>query len=107
MRKILNVVGTQIGWFACVLGAAKGLPWLGLVVAAVCLVLHLLWSTDRVRESQYILTVGLLGMVIDSLNKITGLLSYNGDMLNIAWLAPLWIGALWLQFASTMNLSLS
>jgi hypothetical protein len=107
MQKIFNIVGTQLGWFACVLGAAKGVPWLGLVVAAICLALHLLWSKDRVRELRYILTVGLLGMVIDSLNKCTGLLSYNGDLLNIAWLAPLWIGALWLQFASTMNLSLS
>jgi hypothetical protein len=107
MRKILNIVGTQIGWFACALGAAKGLPWLGLVVVAVYLVLHLLWSEERLREAQFILAVGALGMVIDSLNKITGLLSYNGDILNISWLAPLWIGALWLQFASTLNVSLA
>jgi hypothetical protein len=106
MRKIFNIVGTQIGWFACAMGAAKGLPWLGLVVVAVYLVLHLLWSKERLRESQFILTVGVLGMVVDSLSKITGLLTYNGDILNIAWLAPLWIGALWLQFASTLNLSL-
>jgi hypothetical protein len=106
MRKIFNIVGTQIGWFACALGAAKGLPWLGLVVVAVYLVLHLLWSEERLREAQFILAVGALGMVIDSLNKITGLLSYNGDLLNISWLAPLWIGALWLQFASTLNESL-
>jgi hypothetical protein len=107
MRKIFNIVGTQIGWFACALGAAKGLPWLGLVVVAVYLVLHLLWSEERLREAQFILAVGALGMVIDSLNKITGLLSYNGDILNISWLAPLWIGALWLQFASTLNVSLA
>jgi hypothetical protein len=106
MRKILNIVGTQIGWFACALGAAKGLPWVGLVVVAVFLALHLLGAKERLRESQLIFTVGVLGMLIDSLSKITGLLQYNGDPLNIAWLAPLWIGALWLQFASTLNLSL-
>jgi hypothetical protein len=107
MRKIFNIVGTQIGWFACALGAAQGRPWLGLVVVAVYLILHLLWSPEWRRELQFILTVGGLGMAIDSLSKITGLLIYNGDMLNIAWLAPLWIGALWLQFASTLNVSLA
>lgn len=107
IRKIFNIVGTQIGWFACALGAAKGLPWLGLVVVAVYLTLHLLWSAERLREFRFILTVGILGMAIDSLSKITGLLGYQGDLLGISWLAPLWIGALWLQFASTLNLSLA
>jgi hypothetical protein len=69
--------------------------------------LHLLWSGNRWREFQFILLVGVLGMVVDSLSKITGLLSYNGDILQVAWLAPLWIGALWLQFASTLNSSLA
>lgn len=107
MRKIFNIVGTQIGWFACAIGAAQGRQWLGLVVVAVYLILHLLWSDEWRRELPFILTVGALGMMIDSLSKITGLLIYNGDSLHIAWLAPLWIGALWLQFASTLNVSLA
>lgn len=107
IKKIFNIVGTQIGWFACALGAAKGLPWLGLFVVTIYLSLHLLWSGNRWREFQFIVTVGVLGMGVDSLSKITGLLSYNGDILQVAWLAPLWIGALWLQFASTLNVSLA
>jgi hypothetical protein len=107
IKKIFNIAGTQIGWFACALGAARGLPWLGLIVVAVFLALHLLWSSDRRGELRLILTVGVLGMVIDSLSKISGLLIYRGDLLDIGWLAPLWIGALWLQFASTLNVSLA
>jgi hypothetical protein len=29
MRLLVNFVAFQLGWFACVLGAAQGLPWLG------------------------------------------------------------------------------
>ncbi len=107
IRKIVNIVGTQISWFACAWGAANGLPWLGIVVVAVFLSLHVWWSGNRLRQLQFIFTVGVLGMVIDSLSKITGLLNYNSDILNIVWLAPLWIGALWLQFATTLNASLA
>ncbi len=34
MRLLLNFAAFQIGWFACVLGAANGFPWLGPVVVA-------------------------------------------------------------------------
>jgi hypothetical protein len=106
-RKLFNIIGTQIGWFACAWGAAQGQPWLGILVVAVYLSLHLLWSGNRLRELQFILMVGVFGMVVDSVTKISGLLTYGGDFLAIAWLAPLWIGALWLQFASTLNVSLA
>jgi len=33
MRLALNVLLFQAGWFACVLGAAQGLPWIGLLAA--------------------------------------------------------------------------
>jgi hypothetical protein len=107
MRTLFNVVGTQIGWFACALGAAHDKPWIGILVVLLYLSVHLYWSQDRQREAVLILTVGILGMLVDSLCRITGLLTYNGDLLAFTWLAPLWIVALWLQFASMLNASLA
>jgi hypothetical protein len=106
MRTIFNVIGTQIGWFACAIGAAKGMPWIGLVAVAIYLALYLYWSENRAGELRLMFLVGVIGMVIDSLNKTFGLLHYAGDSLAIAWLAPLWIVALWLEFATMLNTSL-
>ena len=35
MRAALNIVQSQVGWFALVLSAAAGRPWIGLAVATV------------------------------------------------------------------------
>jgi len=40
MKNILNILGFNIGWWACVLGAAKGFSYAGPVAMLVFLVLH-------------------------------------------------------------------
>ena len=45
MRIALAFVAFQAGWFACVLGAARGAGWVGLcVVAAVALAFGMAWQ---------------------------------------------------------------
>jgi hypothetical protein len=53
--KIVNFVGFQSGWFACVLGAAAGCPWLGLVVVAGVVALHLALRRPRGPELRLLL----------------------------------------------------
>ena len=36
----LNVVALNVGWFACVLGAANGVHWIGPATVALLIVLH-------------------------------------------------------------------
>ncbi len=52
MKLMLNFVAFQLGWFACVLGAANALPWLGPVVVATVVSLHLATSTGRFHSFQ-------------------------------------------------------
>jgi hypothetical protein len=106
LRGAFNYLGMQVGWFACVLGAARGLPWVGPVVAGIYLVVHLLSSSNRARELRFILTVGAIGMGVDSVKKASGLLTYASPLPPSEWLAPLWITAMWLLFATTLNSSL-
>lgn len=106
IRKIFNYVGLQVGWLACAIGAANGMAWLGPLVVALYLVLHLNWSAHRIKELRFILLVGLIGMVVDSLKKVTGLITYAGDI-HVGWLAPPWIIAMWLLFSTSLNGSLS
>jgi hypothetical protein len=106
IRKIFNYIGMQLGWLACAVGAARGFPWVGPLVVLVYLVLHLIWSPSRKREFYFILIVGFLGMWVDSFKKASGLLTYASDI-SLAWLAPPWITAMWLLFATSLNATLS
>lgn len=106
LKGLLNYLGLQLGWLACAWGAAHGRPWLGPLVVAVHLGLHLCWSANRQREAVFIALATLVGLVVDSLQKATGLVAYAADYPLLPWLAPAWIIAMWALFASAMSGSL-
>ena len=47
---IINFILFQIAWFACVIGAAKGMPWLGVVVTVIALMWHLYQAKNAKSE---------------------------------------------------------
>jgi len=105
MKLMLNFVAFQLGWFACVLGAANALPWLGPVVVAAVVSLHLAMASRPLPELYLVLAAMLLGLVVDSLLLATGWLNYSVGL----WLpgfAPYWIVAMWALFATTLNVSM-
>jgi hypothetical protein len=106
LRTIVNYLGLQLGWLACAWGAANNCPWLGPVVVAVHIGLHLWWNTHRQREAVFIALVTLVGLVVDSLQKASGLVAYAADPPLLPWLAPAWIIAMWALFATAMSASL-
>ena len=102
---IANIVLFQVGWFACVLGAAKGMPWIGLLAAAVVLAWHLEQAARPAEELKLIALALLIGAVWDSALVALGWITYpNGHFL--AGAAPYWILALWVLFATTLNVSM-
>lgn len=97
-----DAVLVQLGWWACVLGAAQGLFFLGPAVVGGLLVIQT-WGLSagaRRRAWRAILLLGAAGTVIDSAMSSLGLLSFRGSF--TAWLAPLWITALWCQLATVL-----
>lgn len=105
MAMAANFVLFQVGWLACVLGGAWQMPWLGTLVAAVIIAWHLHVAARPRFEVQLILLAGALGAAWDSALVSAGLLSYPSGTL-IAGTAPHWIIAMWMLFATTLNLSL-
>lgn len=105
-RTLLNFVAFQAGWFAVVLSAANGLPWLGLLVVSLVIGLHLVLADRSGRELQLIVLAVLMGLVFDSLLVFSGWLRYASPG-PIAGLAPYWILAMWALFATTLNVSMS
>jgi hypothetical protein len=101
---LLNLLAFQAGWFACVLGAARGWPLFGPLVAVV-IIAPTAWFAPRPRAFLLLLATGaLVGLCWDSTLAALGLMRFAGT--HFAPLAPLWIVALWVLFASTCNRSL-
>ena len=104
-RIVINLAAFQAGWFSCVLGAANGYPLLGPVVVLVVVAVHLVLAAQPRRELVLIVVAAVLGVTFDSALVRSGWLTYaNG----IFWAgtAPYWIVAMWLSFATTLNISL-
>ena len=105
MSILFNALAFQLGWFACVLGGANRLPWLGTLVAALIVYWHLHQAQRPGREFALLAVVGVLGALWDSLLVALGWLHYpSGTLMNNT--APHWIIAMWVLFASTLNVSL-
>lgn len=106
MKNLINFVAFQAVWFSAVVGASYGLWWPGLIAAIGFISAHLL-SSMRVRGDGLLIVVALLlGVVIDSAFAFSGTLRYAAPFPS-AQLAPLWILALWVGFALTLNHSLA
>ncbi|MBM3342013.1 MAG: DUF2878 domain-containing protein [Betaproteobacteria bacterium] len=101
----LNVALFQLGWFACVLGAAHGYPWAGTLIVTAVVAWHL-WSVPHPAvEGSLMAQVVLIGTVWDSLLVWLGWISYPTGTL-LAGAAPYWIVALWALFATALNVSM-
>jgi hypothetical protein len=110
VRNLANFVLFQIGWFACVCGAAEGSLWSGPLVVLLVIAVHLKFvarPANRCRELQYILAVGLFGLLADTGLSILGATRYPSSASTWATvIAPPWITALWLLFATLPHHSL-
>jgi hypothetical protein len=103
---ILNFILFQIAWFACVLGAANAMPWLGVLVTVVILIWHLYKSKNVKNELKLLVYTLVIGAFLDQ-----ALLSFNlVNYVHHGWhqfIVPVWILALWLAFGTTLNMSLA
>ena len=105
MNKLVNFALFQLGWFASVLLGAGPYHWLGPLVVAGILFVHLRGSPDREAEQRLIGYALMIGLVWENLLSIGGLVVYSSGQ-PFGLLAPLWILAMWPLLAITFNVSL-
>jgi Protein of unknown function (DUF2878) len=105
-RMIGNVIAFQIGWFACVLGAAYGMPWYGTGAALAIVGWHLFYAPDPRNELILVMIAAGIGALWDTALVALGWIQYDYGTL-IPDTAPHWIVALWMLFATTLNVSLA
>lgn len=102
---ISNALVFQAGWLCCVLAGANHLPWLGTSAALLIVGRHIATAAVPRIELLLILCAGVIGAIWDSLLVTAGWLTYPSGIL-ITGTAPHWIIAMWLLFATTLNVSL-
>jgi hypothetical protein len=97
-----NYLGFQLGWLACVGGAGRGLYWLGPVVCAVLLAAHAALRPSPTAELRRLAGVAALGLALELIALSFGCHRFAGP-----GPVPLWVAALWLLFAATLDSSLA
>jgi hypothetical protein len=102
---LANFILFQIGWFACVLGGANDRPWLGTGIALAIVAWHLGRAPRPRAELILVLASAAVGAVADSVPVAAGWVRYASGTV-VPGTAPVWLVAMWMLFATTLNVSL-
>ncbi len=105
MYPLINAIGFQAGWWACIAGVGHGLEIQALVFCLVLTAAHLYFVDNATEELKLAALSVALGVVADSLLQYLSVISFYGWALGP--LSPFWLWSLWLLFALTLNASLS
>ena len=103
--QLVNYTLYQIGWFACVLGAASQRPWTGCLIATILVGVHLALSVERVLEVRLVVLATAVGAAVEVIQIAAGTYRFTSGTVNNA-LPPPWLLAMWAQFATTFRFSL-
>lgn len=106
MAKFWNFVVFQVGWFACVLGAANQQVLWAVIGTMAYIAFHVWRSPSPKTESKLLLKVFIFGLVADTLIMYLGYLDFQDDWPS-PYLSPLWMWVLWVLVATTVNSSLT
>lgn len=105
MMKLLNALGFQAGWWACIAGVGRGLEVEALVFCLGLMSLHVYFSKYPLLEVKIGLVALLLGILVDSGLQYFSVMVFYGWALGP--LSPFWLWTLWVMFALTLNSSLA
>lgn len=98
MNWILNLIIYQLTWFICVFGG-NSLAWIPLIFLGV----HISLSQCKKADIILIISLFIIGIVIDGTLKALGLFSFTSDSFPI----PYWLMVIWLALATLPNHSLA
>lgn len=102
---LINFLAFQLGWFSSVIGAAKQMPWIGPLVFAVVLAIHLRNARRPDLELGLVVACGVIGAWFDSTLVALGWVAYPSGQFS-GFVAPYWIVTMWMLFATTLNQSM-
>ena len=98
---IFAIVRFQVVWLIFVIGAGNGVWWPGLLAAAVLLMLHLLYSANRILEIAAFGLAILVAFAAEVIFASLGPITYSAHWPE-SFFAPVWIFGLWLALATAI-----
>ena len=104
--KILNAALFYVIWWGCILGIKFSYNFLGPMLAAASAAVHLKIVPDARKEIKLILFCGVLSIIIEGVHLHSGFLSYEGYILSVGMLPPIWIICIWMTLGATLNHSM-
>jgi hypothetical protein len=102
---LVNYALYQLGWVACVLGAAWHRPWTGFLIATILVGVHLALSRERPLEVRLMVLTTAVGAAVEVGQAAAGTYRFTSGTI-IDALPPAWLLAMWAQFATTFRFSL-
>ncbi|MEM7081449.1 MAG: DUF2878 domain-containing protein [Pseudomonadota bacterium] len=97
---VTNLTLFKISWLACVIGAAAGMPWIGVLAILAASIVHIASAEIKSRTVALLASAALIGLVWESFMIVGGWLEYVD---HTGPIAPYWIIAMWVLFATTLN----
>jgi Protein of unknown function (DUF2878) len=104
---LLNYLAYQAGWCAAILGAAYGLGTPGAVAALALTAGHVWLARDRAGELALVVAAAATGVIVESWQIGSGTYRILAGAPADGAAPPLWLLALWAQFATTFRFSLA
>lgn len=105
MLFLINFAVFQVAWLLCVIGGATQMPWLGPVAVLVALAIHFNAARKPFEEALLVVICAVIGAGFDSILVAAGWVTYKAGLFS-DYLAPYWIIAMWMLFATTLNVSM-
>jgi hypothetical protein len=102
---LVSLVAFYVCWFACVGGAARGLPWLGPIFVAAYVAVFLRAfpaGHERGRQARLLGLAGAAGYLADSMLVLTGVVTFPPHAV-LGWPSTLWMVALWVLQAAVLG----
>jgi hypothetical protein len=103
---LLNYALYQVGWLACIIGAAQTHPHVGAAIAAALIAAHLWFAEARAVEARLALSALAVGLAVELFHVWSGTYARFASGVVAAWISPPWLLMMWAQFATTFRYSL-
>jgi hypothetical protein len=104
-QAVISFAAFQLCWFACVGGAARGIPWAGPLAVAAYVTVHLRTipsGGERTRQAWALGLSGVFGYAADSALVLAGVLRFPSHAV-LGWPSTAWMVALWVLQAATLR----
>ncbi|MEP6940250.1 MAG: DUF2878 domain-containing protein [Rudaea sp.] len=102
----VNAIVFQLAWLLTVAAAGRGLGWVGPLVTVAFAAYTLACGGNARADRLLVCVAATLGFALDSLWACSHVIEYAATFPAVK-IAPLWIVALWVNFALSLNHSLA